>query len=313
MSWKPVVVGVDGSPASVRAATLGTMIAQRTGVDCTLLGAVPDYERALGAYGMVSHAHDEAQRMLRRDREMLTAALRGFVPSAMLAELRIVTGRAAIALRDTARHIGAGLIVIGSRQRHGLGRLRGSLGAHLLRTSEIPVLATDGGATAIRRVLAALDLSYASEATLDAARDWARAFGAHLRVLHVVEPLPLLPNATLAMSEEYARADEQLRETGLWSRIDAAGTEKVVRSGYPATVIAQEAADWRADLVIVGSHGRGWAERLLVGSTAEQLLQHPPAPTLVIPVGRPAEEEAIEVGRMPWEFAAPAGALPSGA
>jgi hypothetical protein len=41
--------------------------------------------------------------------------------------------------------------------------------------------------------------------------------------------------------------------------------------------------DWRADLLVVGSHGKGWAERMLVGSVTERLINHLPTSLLVVP------------------------------
>ena len=41
--------------------------------------------------------------------------------------------------------------------------------------------------------------------------------------------------------------------------------------------------------VVVGSHGRGWMERLLIGSTTEQLLNQLPTSLLVVPVPRPVK------------------------
>ena len=40
---------------------------------------------------------------------------------------------------------------------------------------------------------------------------------------------------------------------------------------------------WGADLVVLGSHGKGWVDRMLLGSTTERLLSHLPTSMLVIP------------------------------
>ena len=52
-----------------------------------------------------------------------------------------------------------------------------------------------------------------------------------------------------------------------------------------AETIAQEATNWNADLIVVGSHGKGWVDRLLMGSTTERLLTFLPASVLVVPTG----------------------------
>ena len=58
------------------------------------------------------------------------------------------------------------------------------------------------------------------------------------------------------------------------------------------TILA-EAAEWKADLLVVGSHGKGWAERMLVGSVTERLLNHLPTSVLVVPT-RKAEALSLE-------------------
>jgi nucleotide-binding universal stress UspA family protein len=81
--------------------------------------------------------------------------------------------------------------------------------------------------------------------------------------------------------------------------------ETVARSGHVVDVIQQTAAQRGADLVVVGSHGKGWRERLLLGSITERLLNHLPASLLVVPVEaatgaaeeRRARASAAHVGR----------------
>jgi nucleotide-binding universal stress UspA family protein len=300
MNWKPIVVGVDGSPESVRAAVAAAMIAKRAGTTCVPVCAVPDYEKLLLSYGMMSDVTEVARGAAESDRAAVVASLAGHVPDPMLKTLAIRAGRAEIVLGMEARRLGAELLVVGCKQHKGLDRLRGGTVMHLARTCDVPLLVINGDSPAIARVLVALDLSYASEPTFAVAQRWAELFGAQLRAMHVVEPMPMVPGTTAAFSEEYYRGDEQLRETGLWARISPP-TEKVVRSGYAVGVIAREVAQWHADLVIVGSHGKGWVDRLLVGSTTEQLLHRPPTLTLAVPTGRPAIDRPLDVGALPWE------------
>jgi nucleotide-binding universal stress UspA family protein len=46
--------------------------------------------------------------------------------------------------------------------------------------------------------------------------------------------------------------------------------------------IAEEARNWEADLIVVGTHGRRGVERILLGSGAEQVIRHAPVPVLVV-------------------------------
>ena len=52
-----------------------------------------------------------------------------------------------------------------------------------------------------------------------------------------------------------------------------------------AEVVADAAKQWNADLIVVGTHGRGGIGRVLMGSGAEQILRLAPVPVLVIRSG----------------------------
>jgi nucleotide-binding universal stress UspA family protein len=153
----------------------------------------------------------------------------------------------------------------------------------------------------IQQVLVALDLSFASGHTCAVARQWAELFGAQLRVIHVEEPLlpavgPMMPLvATLPYQRDLSRSD-------FWNALPVDG--KVVRSGEPAEAIAAEAIQSGADLLVVGSHGHGWSDRLLLGGTAEVLLQRPPAMTLVVPSILPGPAHTAEASALSLAAAA---------
>jgi nucleotide-binding universal stress UspA family protein len=60
-----------------------------------------------------------------------------------------------------------------------------------------------------------------------------------------------------------------------------------VEIGDPAETVCQVAAEEKADLVVVGSHGKGWARRALLGSVSDHVIQHAPCPVLVVRAAEP--------------------------
>jgi nucleotide-binding universal stress UspA family protein len=84
-------------------------------------------------------------------------------------------------------------------------------------------------------------------------------------------------------------------EQHLWPALPVPDHHKVVRLGIALDVIAEEAAAWRADVVVVGSHGKGWVDRLVIGSLTEDLLNDLPTGVLVIPVPAPERREMLPV------------------
>jgi nucleotide-binding universal stress UspA family protein len=179
-----------------------------------------------------------------------------------------------------------------------LGRwVGGSTALNVARTTEVPLLVTTGARAPFRRVLVAVDLSEAARPTLAVAQRFAALFDAELRALNVIEPLPVIPEVSQpADVEPYYAMSEELVGRDIWPLLGGSREHPVVRRGLAVETIRRETADWSADLLVVGSHGKGWAERLLVGSVTERLLNELPTALLVVPTHVPvavAVEQAL--------------------
>jgi len=296
MKLKTIIVGVDGSPESVRAATVGSTLATRASAQCRLVHAAPDYWAAVATPELGLDREELERATLEHARTLLDAALKGHVPPALLAGLEFAVGRAPAVLAQAAARQHADLLVLGGKHHRGLDRVSSSTIVHMVRAHDVPVLATDGGAAEPRRILAAVDLSHAAPGVIAAAEAWAELFGAQLRVLSVVEPMPVVPGVSLRVSDsEVYHASEQLLELEIWPQVRHRDAETVVRRGRAAAAIADEAAQWQADVLVVGSHGKGWVDRLLIGSTSERLLHVLPTTMLIIPVAKPAADRPLDL------------------
>ncbi|HXF95301.1 MAG TPA: universal stress protein [Gemmatimonadales bacterium] len=306
MSWKPVIVGVDASPAAVGAAAFAARLAQAAETRCQLVHAIPETWTALAAAQVPYHVEEVRRELLDSARRELSQALRGAVPDGLIAALWLRFGRAPLVLRDVARELDAELVVLGGKRHSLLGRWFGGSTAHnAIRTLEVPVLVTRGGPGPVRRVLAAVDLSGAAVPTLEAAQRYAKLFDADLRVVTVLEPLPAVPQLPTPDLSAYAALFEEHVRREVWSSIRHPKAETVLRHGTPAAALSDEAAEWSADLLVVGSHGKGWAERALIGSVTERLLDRLPTSLLVVPTAR---APAAKAEAPPRRNAAPAAA-----
>ncbi|NIR42692.1 MAG: universal stress protein [Gemmatimonadetes bacterium] len=210
------------------------------------------------------------------------------------ATVHVRSGFAAPLIARTAEEEGADLLVVGAYQEPSIARtLVGSTAERVLRLAHVPVLvASQPRDGAFRRVLAAIDLSRQSRQVLETARAIAEADHADLRVLYVLEPLPmmLLEAAVYNESEHRRHAREQmesiLEDAGLMS---GTAVEARMREGESGHEILEETQDWDADLIVMGTHGFGFFDRLLVGSTSLYVLRHGHRATLIVPP--PAREE----------------------
>lgn len=299
MRWQSIIVGVDGSLESIRAASLAWHIAQAAGTRLLMVYAVPEVW-APGGLAPLINSPDVVGVLVSNVRRHVDAALGAEIPLAVREALVARTGSPGVVLEEIARESGASLIVVGGRHHGVLARgLGGSTAHHLVRTAPVPVLVVDESIRAPRRMLVATDLSAATGPTVATAAMYADLLDARLRFLHVVEPAKFPTVVPL----QYDMAEFEKRSRAQFERLlDAdlpgvAGEDRVVRRGLADEEIAEEATAWQADVTVIGSHGKGWIDRLLIGSTTERLLNRLPTSLLVIPINRPAPEQAVRQDR----------------
>jgi nucleotide-binding universal stress UspA family protein len=91
-----------------------------------------------------------------------------------------------------------------------------------------------------------------------------------------------MSNALVHLHQETAsNAERALQATGL-------GTQARILHGDPRTELVEAARTERADLLVVGSHGRTGMAKLLMGSVASHVVAHAPCSVMVVKLNRPA-------------------------
>ena len=140
----------------------------------------------------------------------------------------------------------------------------------------------------IRTILHPTDFSASSEYAFRLARALARDQVARLIVLHVgPQPLTALGGtaAVPPLPEEYGRAElERMLQKIQAPELDDRFEHRLV-FGDTVPEILRAAVGSRADLVVMGTHGRTGLGRLLLGSTAEQVLRRATCPVLTVRPG----------------------------
>jgi nucleotide-binding universal stress UspA family protein len=296
VTWKPIIAGVDGSPESLRAAALAWRIARAADARCILVYSVPDVW-APGGVAPLMHSPGIFDRLAADVRRCLADEVGAEIPVIVRDGLVARPGRPGVVLAEVAREYDAELIVVGGRHHGALARSWGGSTAHyLVRTVDIPVLVVGPGRRVPERMLVATDVFDAAIPTLAAAARYAGLLGARLRAVHVVEPAKYPTVVPLSLDQgEYERraraAFERLIEKAVPS---VAPADRVTREGLADEGIAEEAAAWEADVTVVGSHGKGWMDRMLIGSTTERLLNRLPTSLLVVPILRRARRRAAQ-------------------
>lgn len=292
--WNPVVVGLDATPASAVAARVAWEIARVADTACYPVHAIRDQAADVSPHQLPMDVAPMNRVLAELARGEIAQVLGDDVPPRLLERLEIRPGRPAVVLAATAAARDAELIVLGGKHRGTLGRwLAGSTAHDLLRLGGHPVLVTGPGARVPRRVLTAVDLSEAAKATIAVAQRLAALFQAELLVLHVVEVATLVPGAVVLpeaiLDEELLlKGSEQWLDTTIWPLIHYARVDRRILRGQVTPTVRAQAAKWGADVVVLGSHGKNWVDRLLLGSTTERLIADLPASLLVAPAARSA-------------------------
>jgi len=133
------------------------------------------------------------------------------------------------------------------------------------------------------RILLAIDDSPHSQSAAETVRTRPWPDRSLVRVLSVVRPFEPMANEWWYVptvdtpaweAQRTSRTEELVTRVGATLRAAGLDAGEVVRVGDPRTTIVDEATAWRADLIVVGSHGYTGIRRLLLGSVAQYVVSH---------------------------------------
>jgi nucleotide-binding universal stress UspA family protein len=136
----------------------------------------------------------------------------------------------------------------------------------------------------IRRILLATDLTEASEVATDWAFALAERNGADLLVVSVIDPHELRQESQrtgLRWDQVRDRRQAAAQELVVRGRPTGLNVTFLVWTGDPGESIVSAAEAEAADLIVVGTHGRGPIGRLFLGSVSEHVVRNAPCPVLV--------------------------------
>ncbi|MFB6131839.1 MAG: universal stress protein [Halanaeroarchaeum sp.] len=148
-----------------------------------------------------------------------------------------------------------------------------------------------------RRILVPTDGSGETRRAIDHAVDLAAVHDATVHGLYVLNTASY---ASVSVDASWDGVSEMLREEGeraIETVTEAAedaevAVETALRSGSPSREIVRYAEEEACDLIVMGTHGRGGIDRLLLGSVAERVVRSSTVPVLTIRVG--ADEQRVE-------------------
>ncbi|MDB5924586.1 MAG: hypothetical protein JWN13_3522 [Betaproteobacteria bacterium] len=144
-----------------------------------------------------------------------------------------------------------------------------------------------------KRMLVPIDGSHTSELGLRHAIGLAKPLGAHIRLLNVVDELSVVPavdayalvdlvSLIAALKEGGQKVLDEAATLTARSGVEAEKAQLESHGAHVSHVIVEDANQWRADLICMGTHGRRGLNRLLLGSDAERVLREATVPVLLV-------------------------------
>jgi nucleotide-binding universal stress UspA family protein len=142
----------------------------------------------------------------------------------------------------------------------------------------------------VNLILVALDFSEHAKPVIEWGTHLAKEHGSRLILLHAYHlpvefqqlegaylPPDFWTNVKTEAQQQLAKYSEEVSRRGV-------EVEAVVREGYPATVIEEEAMRRKVDLIVIGTRGLSGIKHLLLGSIAERVVQKAPCPVLTVKI-----------------------------
>lgn len=287
-----VVVAVDGSEASNNAIRWAANTANKRGVPLRLAASytMPQF---LYAEGMVppQELFDELQTETMETVEAARTIAHEVAPDIKIG-YTIAEGSPIDMLLEMSSDVT--MIVMGSRGLGGLsGMVMGSVSAAVVSHAKCPVVVVreDNQVTDTNKygpVVVGVDGSEVSQRATEFAFEEAQARGAKLVAIHTWMDMQVqasLAGLAAAQQEWNVIEDEQTqllhdRIQPLLERFPDVDVDMVITRDRPIRALEDSAKD--AQLLVVGSHGRGGFRGMLLGSTSRALLQSAPCPMVVV-------------------------------
>jgi nucleotide-binding universal stress UspA family protein len=279
-----LLVATDGQPGANPAITAALVLLERGGGDVeviSVLEPLPILGAELGIEPPSAVLEQERRAALARTVE---SQLRTLGKADW--RRKVIDGPPAQVIARAAEGAGARMILLGIGRHDVIHRLVGSETAlQVLRLANVPVLAVAPGFSgAPRRVVVALDFSAGS---LRAAREALAilAPNATVYLVHVAPRVELPPGVAQAAGTTSA----EVIASAFQKAIDEIGfpgeltVETMTVRGDPASQILWVARATDADLIVVGSHGHGFFERMIIGSVATKVLRGAQCSVLAVP------------------------------
>ncbi|MFD0941820.1 universal stress protein [Pedobacter boryungensis] len=141
-----------------------------------------------------------------------------------------------------------------------------------------------------KKILIAVDNSTCSEKAAKAGYEMATKFGAEVALLNIIEPAPATVNSDFTLAPVFMEMYDNSEENShtLLKEIsnkhgNSIPTTYLTSLDTATHGIIQQAEEWGAELIVIGTHGRSGLYHFLMGSVAEHVARKAACPVLIVP------------------------------
>jgi nucleotide-binding universal stress UspA family protein len=301
MEIRNILVPVDFSPTAQYAVDLAVSLARRFRARLTLLHVVEDASAL--SYSFPGKGGEAANQRSADAFERLSAMLSPEDQDDLDLQILIRSGNIEAELLAAIPANLESIVVMGTHH-HGLIQrvLIGSVTQDMLRKLPVPVLTVscDSKRKTLSRVLFATDLTESSQEGFKFALDLVRTLGAHLMVVHAIEPVPLSLGGGMPLFDTLAErqilhkvARRKLEELEQECARQQVMVTSQISEGIAAEKILEASENCDSELIVLTIQHKGLIERGLLGSTAERVVRDSRVPVLSFPVHSKTERASI--------------------
>lgn len=290
----PVLIAVDGDETPTVMRT-GALLSRHLARGAVVVSAIDPLRQYGWHPGSGARGAGATEALVEQRREQLRRELEVAGGSAAW-PLAIELGGAPRVIARVAREVDASVLVMGLGRHRPVDRLLG--GETVLRTlrdASCPVLAVPQGFGHLPRVVVVgVDFSRGSTDALRAVLPLL-APDATVHLLHVCHAVDLADADAVSADVQYrtqlpSRFRRLMMQAGVPEQLDV---RIDVLEGRPSAQLLAAADSRNADLVVVGRHGEGWLDRLIVGRVTERVLRATTSAVLVVPEAGPSGQEPL--------------------
>lgn len=279
--YRKILVAVDSSESSKNALHQAFKLANEEKCWITVTSVVPPYEGEIEILGV-----KDIRAALRKPCEDALAEVQNIARTErMLVKTVCEEGEVYERIVDLADAENCDVIVMGRRGLRRIERtLIGSVTARVIGHTQRDVLVVPNGTTVgWKTIVLATDGSKYSAAAAERAIAFAKSYGGELKVLSVVDvPAEFYAEAPQAVEDLVRKAKGFVADVKKQAEAAGVPTETFVGEAEAYQAVNNLAQEQKADMIVLGSHGRTGLRRLLMGSVTEAVIGHASCPVLVV-------------------------------